>query len=240
MLKIAQSLKDYNERVNEFYDDGYSEISSSDDKYAKVLTKYEEGVSMTAQFGMNSLGIDPATGKEMFRYRDGSVSYQWNAREMINIGDSEPKGSGAFGFNARWKGLTLSSTFQYEFGGYRYNQTLRDNVENADIANDNVDKRVLTDRWIKPGDRALLKNIADSDITTRPTSRFMQKYNTLSLTALTLQYELPKEATRKLGLERLRFEANCGELFRLSSVKEERGLSYPFARNFNFTLMVNF
>lgn len=239
MLKIAQSLKDYNERVNDFYSD-YKESSESDSKYAQVFTKYEEGVSMTAQYGMQSLGIDPTTGKEVFRKRDGSVTYEWDAREMVNMGDSEAKGSGAFGLNARYKNLTLTATLQYEFGGYRYNETLRSNVENADIAGENVDKRVLTDRWIKPGDRVALKDIADRDLTTRPTSRFMQEYNTLSLTSLTLQYELPKEFSRKIGIERLRIEGNCGELFRLSSVKQERGLSYPFARNFNFTLMVNF
>lgn len=239
MLKIAQSLKDYNERVNEFYSD-YRETSESDSKYAQVFTKYEEGVSMTAQYGMQSLGIDPATGKEVFRNRDGSITYEWNAREMVNMGDSEAKGSGAFGFNARYKNLTLTATLQYEFGGYRYNETLRSNVENADIAGENVDKRVLTDRWQKPGDKVALKDIADRDLTTRPTTRFMQEYNTLSLTSLTLQYELPREVSRKFGVERLRVEGNCGELFRLSSVKQERGLSYPFARNFNFTLMVNF
>lgn len=239
MLKIAQSLKDYNDRVNDFYSD-YKETSESDSKYAQVFTKYEEGGSMTAQYGMRSLGIDPATGKEVFLKRDGAVTYVWDAREMVDLGDSEAKGSGAFGFNARYKNLTLSATFQYEFGGYRYNETLRANVENADIAGSNVDKRVLTDRWQKPGDKVMLKDIADRELTTRPTSRFMQEYNTLSLTSLTLQYECPREISRKIGIERLRVEGNCGELFRLSSVKQERGLSYPFARNFNFTLMINF
>ena len=40
----------------------------------------------------------------------------------------------------------------YEFGGEAYNQTLVDKVENANIYENNVDKRVLTERWQKPGD----------------------------------------------------------------------------------------
>lgn len=237
MLEIAQSLKSYNERVNDYYE--YDNTRDAD-SYAKVLTKYEEGVSMTAMYGMKSLGIDPATGDEIFMTRGGAVSNVWSAREMINIGDTEAKGQGSFGFNAQYKGFTLSAVMQYEFGGYRYNETLRDYVENARIDTENVDRRVLTQRWQKPGDITPLKDIKDRNQTTKPTSRFSQEYNVLSLTSLTLQYEFNREFIKKLRLERVRLEANCGELFRLSSVKQERGLSYPFAKNFNFTLMVNF
>ncbi len=49
--------------------------------------------------------------------------------------------------------------FFYEWGGQEYNQTLVNNVENADLVNKNVDLRVLTDRWKKPGDIAQFKKI---------------------------------------------------------------------------------
>ena len=42
-----------------------------------------------------------------------------------------------------------------------------------------------------------------------------------------------------LGLGVLRFEVGAHDLFRLSSVKAERGLSYPYARNINFSLSVS-
>lgn len=239
LLKIADSMKRYNERVNEKYAD-YEGINSGKKEYAEVYTKYEEGGSTTAFYGMKSLGIDPANGKEVFVDRAGNITYEYDAGQQTIIGNTEPKGQGSFGFNLRWKNLTLSSVFQYEFGADRYNETLVNYVENADIEGSNVDRRVLTQRWQKPGDIAPLKDIKDSHKTTRATSRFVQKYNLLSMSSLTLQYEFGEKIARALHVDRLRLEANTGELFRCCSVKQERGLSYPFARNFNFTLMVNF
>ena len=238
-LKIAESLKRYNDEVNKKYDDYDLGLGDAAD-YARVYTKYVEGGSTTAMFGMKSLGIDPATGKEVFLDRRGHVTYDYDPREQVIIGDEAPKGQGSFGFNVRYKSFTLNSSFRYEFGGDRYNQTLVDYVENADIEHENVDRRVLTDRWQKPGDFTMLKDIKDRGTTTRATSRFMQEYNCLSMTSLSLQYEFNKKVCRTLGIERMRLEANTGELFRICSVKQERGLSYPFARNFNFTLMLNF
>lgn len=237
-LKIAESLKRYNELVNERYEN-YKGFETNPD-FAEIFTKYEEGGSTTSFYGMRSLGIDPANGKEVFLDRSGHVTYDYDPREQVIIGNTEPKGQGSFGFNMRWRNLTLSSVFQYEFGADRYNETLVNYVENAQIETQNVDRRVLTDRWQKPGDVTKLKNIKDWRQTTRPTSRFMQKYNLLSMNSLTLQYEFGERVTRALRIERMRVEANTGELFRCCSVEQERGLSYPFARNFNFSLMVNF
>ena len=240
LLKIADSMKRYNDRVNEKYENYDSGFNSSNPEYAEVYTKYEEGGSTTALYGMKSLGIDPANGKEVFVDRAGNVTYNYEASQQTIIGDIQPKGQGSFGFNLRWKNLTLSSVFQYEFGADRYNETLVNYVENADIEYSNVDRRVLTQRWQKPGDVAPLKDIKDMSKTTRATSRFMQKYNLLSMSSLTLQYEFSEKIAKALHVDRLRLEANTGELFRCCSVKQERGLGYPFAKNFNFTLMVNF
>lgn len=238
LLKIAESLKEYNRRVNEKYNN--YETIPGDKKYSEVYTKYEEGGSTTAFYGMRSLGINPANGQEVFMDRQGNITYDYNPGQQVIIGNTEPKGQGSFGFNLRYKNLTLSSVFQYEFGADRYNETLVNYVENAKIATENVDRRVLTQRWQHPGDVTMLKDIRDWNKTTRATSRFVQKYNLLSMNSLTVQYEFGEKITRALRVERLRLEANTGELFRYCSVKQERGLSYPFSKNFNFTLMVNF
>ena len=240
LLEIAESLKRYNDRVNEKYENYDDDLNPNEAEYGEVYTKYEEGGSTTSFHGMKSLGIDPANGKEVFVDRAGNITYNYDPSQQVIIGNTAPKGQGSFGFNLRWKNLTLSSVFQYEFGADRYNETLVNYVENADIEYSNVDRRVLTQRWQKPGDVAPLKDIKDMNKTTRATSRFVQKYNLLSMSSLTLQYEFSEKIARALHVDRLRLEANTGELFRCCSVKQERGLGYPFAKNFNFTLMVNF
>ena len=113
-------------------------------------------------------------------------------------------------------------------------------MENADVYNFNVDKRVMTDRWQNVGDIAPLKDIKDRNITTRPTSRFVQYYNVLSLNALTVGYDFKPELIRRMGLSMLRMQFNMKDIARFSSVKQERGLPYPYARTFYFTMNLSF
>lgn len=48
----------------------------------------------------------------------------------------------------------------YKYGGYIYNQTLVDKVENVN-PNENGDRRILYDRWNEPGDVAKFKKVSD-------------------------------------------------------------------------------
>lgn len=231
--KISEAMRAYNEQVDAYYQNGQNDLS-------KVITKYEEGRSLTAKYGMKSLGIDPATGQELFLNRDGKVSYKWKATEMVDIGDEMAWGQGAFGFNMRYKNWTLYTAFMYEFGGDRYNSTLVNNVENANIWGANVDRRVLKDRWKKHGDKATMKNIADREFTTQPTSRFIQKYNVLKLSSLVLGYEVSDKLLKYVGLKRAILEVGANDIWNISSVEAERGLNYPYAQTVNFSLKINF
>lgn len=123
--------------------------------------QYVEGGSLTSIFGVRSLGINPADGREIFIKRDGSLTYDWSSADQVVIGNEEPKAQGTFGLNLRWKNFTLFSTFMYEFGGQRYNSTLVSKVENARISSENVDRRVLTGRWQQIGDRTPYAKLTD-------------------------------------------------------------------------------
>ena len=233
LKKISNSLKAYNDRVNEHYNSN----NGGNDVQATPLLRYYEGGSQTGIYAMRSLGIDPATGQELFLRRDGSTTFKWDPAENVLVGDTEPTMSGSFGLSAYWKGLTLDTYFLYEWGGQRYNQTLRQTIEMADILNSNCDRRVLSDRWIKPGDVARFRNIKDYNSVTRPTSRLVQNYSYLNMSSLSIGYEFKRDLISKLGLYRLKLQFNCRDLFTVSSIQVERGLSSPYARS--FTLSVN-
>ena len=145
IIEISQAMRDYNKRVEELFS-GYNPESSSDSKYAKTYLKYYEGASLTSIYGMKSLGISPTNGKEIYLRRNGDVTDVWSADEWTIIGDTAPKGQGSFGYTLSYKQLSMFASFLYTFGGDAYNNTLVSYVENADIKNDNVDKRVLLDR----------------------------------------------------------------------------------------------
>lgn len=233
LKKISNSLRAYNDRVNEHYNSN----QGGNDVQSTPLLRYVEGGSLTGIYAMRSLGIDPATGKELYMRRDGSTTFKWDPAENVLVGDTEPSMSGSFGLSAYWKGFTLDTYFMYEWGGQRYNQTLRTTIEMADILNSNCDRRVLSDRWIKPGDIARFRDIKDYNSVTRPTSRLVQNYSYLNMSSLSVGYEFKRDMIRKLGLYRLKLQFNCRDLFTASSIQVERGLSSPYARA--FTLSVN-
>lgn len=239
IIEISQAMRDYNKRVEELFS-GYNPESSSDSKYAKTYLKYYEGASLTSIYGMKSLGISPTNGKEIYLRRNGDVTDVWSADEWTIIGDTAPKGQGSFGYTLSYKQLSMFASFLYTFGGDAYNNTLVSYVENADIRNDNVDKRVLLDRWQKPGDITTMKDIRDRNVTTGASSRFVQKNNTLQWSSLTMSYNFRPEQLKKLHLSGLRLSFTMNDLFYWSTIRQERGLDYPYSRSFNLTTNIIF
>ena len=235
--KISNTLKKFN-------DDQDANKTQADNAANKAnitspSVRFEEGQSMTAIWAVPSLGIDPQNGKEIFVKKDGTVTYEWRAEDQVQCGDSQPEFTGNFGFNSEIKGFGLSATFSYRLGGQLYNQTLVDKVENASIYY-NVDRRVFTDRWQKEGDVALYKSIADKSYT-RPTSRFVEDNNTLTLSSVNVYYDFRHcKFMKNSFLERLKVSAYMNDVFVISSIKTERGTSYPFARTVSLAVQATF
>ena len=224
IMEISTALKNINEKNNQ-------------DKTTPAAV-YEEGESMSAIKAVPSLGIDPTTGQELFMKKDGTITYTWDATDKVICGDSEPKVFGNVGTNLYWKGWNLNMVFKYDLGADYYNSTLAERVEGANPRY-NADRRVLNNRWKEPGQHALYKNIKEYT-TTYISSRFVQKENTLQLTSLSLSYDLNREWIRKFGLNTMRLSFYMNDAFRASTVKNERGLDYPFQRSFVFGLNIGF
>ena len=132
----------------------------------------------------------------------------------------------------------MNCSFSYKLGGDYYNQTLVDRVENVDIQY-NVDKRVFTGTWKEAGDVTFFKKISDTPTTTRPTDRFVERLNELSLASLNVSYDFRHLHISKF-VERLKMSFYMTDVFRVSSVKAERGLEYPFARTYSLGLQATF
>ena len=247
LLKISNALKAYNEEQD-------SEISTQpeDLEYGEEMpdvtqprVRYIEGASMNSIWVNKSLGIDPATGNEIFVAADGGLTSEWSSANYVIGGCTDPKLEGTLGTNFTWKGLTLNMTFRYRLGGQMYNQTLVDKVQDVDPRY-NVDKRALEERWQKPGDKVCFAafsqdmNGINLEHRTRPTSRFVEDYNYLELATLNIGYEFGTEKLKKVGIKRLKAMFYMNDVFHASSVKQERGIDYPFARNFSIGLQVRF
>lgn len=227
IVKISDALTKSNEAQD---DEGVNP--------SKPYTRFEEGQSTSAIWAVRSLGIDPATGNEMFLDRNGRKTYEWNINDQVVCGESNPKLQGNFGFNAEYKGIALNCSFSYKLGADYYNQTLVDRVENVDVQY-NVDRRVFTGTWKKAGNVTFFKRISDTPTTTRPTDRFVERQNELSLASLNVSYDLRHVHITKY-VERMKLSFYMTDVFRVSSVKAERGLEYPFARTYSLGLQATF
>ncbi len=231
LLKLSDSLNEFNANQD-------AEVNKNEASATKPRVRYVEGQSMDAIWANQSLGIDPATGKDIFVSKNGGTTLVWDVDNLMVCGDKNPDFSGNFGSNFSYKGLLLNLVFKYRIGGQMYNQTLVDRVENADPAY-NVDRRMLEERWEKPGDRTFFKDIKD-DTYTKPTSRFIQDYSFLELATINASYDLKPEIASKMGFKRLKIMFYMNDIFRSSTVKAERGINYPFSRNFSVGIQGRF
>lgn len=200
---------------------------------------YKEGQSMNTIFAVKSLGIDPSNGREIYVKTDGSQTYEWDPKDKVPCGIAEPKIWGNLNTMARYKGLTLNAIFSYRYGGQMYNYTLVNKVENIKPF-DNADRRVLYDRWKNPGDQAFFKGVRDFTAT-NASSRFVMDENTIECRSLSVGYEIESKWLKEnVALSYLTITGYMEDVFRISSIKQERGLSYPFARKFSLSLMARF
>lgn len=230
LVKISDALNSLNEEREATEREGST----------KPFIRYKEGQSTTAIWAVPSRGIDPITGKEIFVTSNGELTNIWNPNDQVIVGESTPKLRGSFGFNAQYKGWGLNCGFMYKLGGQYYNQTLVDRVENVDIQF-NVDRRVFTSTWKNPGDEVFFKQIISQPSRTNPTSRFVQDFDELQLSSLNLSYDFRDTPfLKKTGLQRLRVTLFTNDIARISSVKAERGLDFPFARTYSCSLQATF
>ena len=200
---------------------------------------YREGEALRTIYVVPSLGIDPSTGKELYLDRFDNVTYIWDARDKRACGVEDPKYRGNINTMFTWRDLSVNLSFGYRLGGHLYNSTLINRVENADMKY-NVDRRVYDERWKKPGDHTFFKDIKDKSAT-QMTSRFVQKENTLECQNVQLRYDFTQNWVKSyLGMQHLSVACSTDNLFRVSTVKQERGIFYPFSRRFTFSLSAIF
>lgn len=248
LTKIYDTFDSWNKSQDknlnlEITDENYTDLTLLRGAYTKPKTYLYEGQSMNAIWGVRSLGIDPMTGKEMYLDKNGNSTWVWSTGDQVVIGDVTPKLSGNLNLSAGYKGFSLSMICSYKFGGDIYNTTLIDRVENV-TGYDNLDRRIL-DSWRQTGDiapyRALSISAQTDAIYTPPTSRFVQRENEIYISSVNLGYMFTNSPWLKsVKMNNLRCSFYMNELFRTSSVKIERGTTYPFARSFSFMVQAAF
>lgn len=215
---------------------------------AKGLARYYDGYSPDDIWAVESLGIDPATGLELFRKKDGTVSYVYDPADVARVGNLRPKLEGIVSNTVTYKDFTLGISARYRIGGYVFNSALYDKVENAGgninslallVVRPNLDKRALYSRWQKPGDVAEFTAISSSTVSPM-SSRYVQKDSHLIGESVSFGWRTSAGWVRRLNLQTIGVNLIMNDIFRIETVQTERGLQYPFARTASMSINISF
>ena len=68
----------------------------------------------------------------------------------------------------------------------------------------------------------------------------LEEQNYITLSSLNLSYEFNPEVLKFLHVERLKLSLIGNDIFRVSTVKMERGITYPYARTFSLSAQLTF
>ena len=242
VMKISEAMEAFNKQ---------QQAVATENKQRSPVIQYYDGVPLHAIWTVPSLGIDPITGNEIFIKQNGRLTNVWKAEDLRYSGSSDPLFNGNFGFNGEIKGWGMNLVCTFYGGGYLYNSTLVNKVENTYIEF-NVDRRIFTGRWYEPGQVAQYRDgggmtmsidtngIDLNNHLTMPTSRFVQKNNVLNISSVSFYREFPLKSLKKIGIQRLRTTLYANDLYTFSSIEIERGTSYPYARSFSFSVTATF
>lgn len=234
ILDLGGGLQGYNEQVMS------ASYNRNDPEQALNYTvQFQEGKSQTGIYAVRSLGIDPQTGKELFLDRNGKTTWDYNPQDQVLIGDESAIVDGNISLSYAYKQFTIGVTGMYRFGGEALNRTLLLSVENADKYM-NVDRRAAEDTWKQPGDIVSLLAIGPLDRKTQVSSRFLQDNDFFKVSGMNLGYAFSRNICEKMNVNSLRLSLNLNDLYYRSTIKRERGTSYPFAHKIGLSLNANF
>lgn len=159
-----------------------------------------------------------------------SNTYVIGANDRQVIGNTNPKFSGGFGFNANWKGFDLSTFFNFVYGFDVYNANKIMMTSWYNNTQNNLGMEVsLENRWRNFDDMGndlryspeILADFNKNATIWNPTtvgrpiaeSYAIEDGSFLRLNTLTLGYTIPKALTKKLVFNRVRLYATGSNLF---------------------------
>ncbi|RKE46731.1 TonB-dependent receptor [Sphingobacterium detergens] len=219
----------YIQKLNELYNQADQRI---------LQPQYIQGYSPNALWAVPSLGIDPQTGNELFRKKDGSTTMIWDAQDKICAGDLTPDWRGSLGFNVRFKQFSFASYFRYALGAHVYNN-LQAGLENANIQ-DNLDMNALSNlRWTANRSDASYKAMFHSP--TYATTRFVAKENKLHGASISFGYQFSQQLLEKVNVKQLGIRFMMNNLFDIKNTGlTQQYFHYPEQRSYSFILNATF
>ena len=182
------------------------------------------GKSYRTFYMIEFAGINPETGAPQFYTNDvdENGNYIKDITEEINKAHAivldkhaEPNAIGGLSNTLRYKWFDLNFMFSYQFGGYSYDNWAQKTEHGGNDLEANIPS-YYKDSWKKPGDVTKYElfyekpSVAMNKVTT---TRRLHSTDFIRLKTLTFGFTVPKDWTRKIGIENVRWYASANNLW---------------------------
>lgn len=210
-------------------------------------TKLVVGHSYGEFFLNRFAGVNPINGDALWYDKDGNITNEIKDSDKVMVGKScIAPWMGGFGTSLAWKGLSLSAQFSWVADRWMVNNDRFFEEGGGLFDAYNQSRRMLYDRWKKPGD---ITDIPRHGVSPQFDTHLLEDASFLRLKNLMLSYSLPSpwmEKTRFFSGIRVYAQAqNLLTFTGFSGLDPESSSNvykaqYPLARQFTFGLELTF
>ena len=225
------------------------ELYNGADEYivGTTTSKLTVGHSVSEFYMNRYAGVNPANGDALWYTKDGEVTTELREADKVMTGKSYiAPWQGGFGTTLTWKGWSLNTQFSWMADRWLYNNDRYMEESNGQFSMYNQSKRLLYDRWKKPGD---ITDIPRHGVYAQHDTRFLEDASFLRLKNLMLSYTLPQnwlKKTKFISSARLYGQAqNLLTFTKFTGLDPETNsnmyqAAYPMSRQFSFGLDITF
>lgn len=174
-----------------------TELYNGVEEYVNSTTgvKFMVGHSVHEFFLNRYAGVNPANGDALWYDKDGNITNEFRESDKVMTGKTfDSPWMGGFGTTLSWKGFQLSAQFSWMAKRYVMNNDRFFEESNGLYTVYNQSRRLLYDRWKKPGD---ITDIPRYGEVAQLDDRFLENASFMRLKNLSLAYTLPQSLLKK-------------------------------------------
>lgn len=219
----------------------------SEYEIAGTSTKLVVGHSVGEFYTNRYAGVNPANGDALWYTKEGELTTEYNESDKVMVGKNYiAPWQGGFGTTLSWEGFSLNAQFSWVADRWMFNNDRFFEESNGLYTVYNQSRRLLYDRWKKPGD---VTDIPRYGITPQMDSRFLEDASFLRLKNLTLGYAVPQnwlEKTHFFDSARIYVQGqNLLTFTKFSGIDPESSSNiyaaqYPMSRQFTLGIELSF
>lgn len=219
---------------------------------------YREGESTLAFYGYEYAGVDPANGLSRYYVNDPDdptagdflldgrgATYDFRDANYTIIGDGIPDVYGGINTQVAYKGFSLGLDFIYKLGGKLYDGAEKDVADDGYYWERIRSQYAYDNMWTEQNPNASLPKVSGNDLTDaiQKSGRHIYDASFLRLKNIRLNYDLPAQFTKSIGIDNIRLYVIGTNMLTFSKYKHAdpevnqyaaRGWETPFMKNYTF------